>query len=284
MLTENRIAVSADPAVDLFVTQTPGPADRAVLVIHGGPDWDHSYLREPLDQLAGTHRVIWPDLRGCGRSTTGLADGDYTADAVVSDLIALLDALDLTRVDLLGFSTGGQFAQRLTLSAPDRTRRLIVASSSIPPVPTDAYDHWPQALAIRATANQLWASSPVPTPELIRADALASLEANVWRPQVREECSRRLEAIRFTAEWARPWLAGTLPPIRPENSLARLGALAVPILALHGRQDMTFPASLAEYTASQLPCARAVILDEAGHMAHIDQPDAWLAAIVAFLS
>jgi alpha/beta hydrolase fold len=95
MLTENRITVSADPAVDLFVTQAPGPADHALLVIHGGPDWDHSYLREPLDQLAGTHRVIWPDLRGCGRSTTGLADGAYTGDAVVSDLIALLDALDL---------------------------------------------------------------------------------------------------------------------------------------------------------------------------------------------
>jgi pimeloyl-ACP methyl ester carboxylesterase len=283
MLTQNRIAVSADPAVDLFVTQTPGPADRALLVIHGGPDWDHSYLREPLDQLAGTHRVIWPDLRGCGRSTIGLADGAYTADAVVSDLIALLDALDLARVDLLGFSTGGQFAQRLTLAAPDRIRRLIIASSSIPPVPPDAYDDWPEALELRATGNQLWTSVSVPTPERVRADALASLEANVWGPKGHEEYRRRLDAIRFTAEWARPWLAGTLPPIRPENSLARLGALAVPILALHGRQDMTFPASLAEYTAVQLPSARAVILDEAGHMAHIDQPEAWLAAIVTFL-
>jgi pimeloyl-ACP methyl ester carboxylesterase len=47
---------------------------------------------------------------------------------------------------------------------------------------------------------------------------------------------------------------------------------------------MTFPASLAEYTVTQLPRARTVILDGAGHMARIDQPDAWLAAIRSFLS
>lgn len=44
--------------VDLFVAWADGPADRTLLVIHGGPDWDHSYLREPLDALAGTHRLL----------------------------------------------------------------------------------------------------------------------------------------------------------------------------------------------------------------------------------
>jgi hypothetical protein len=51
----------------------------------------------------------------------------------------------------------------------------------------------------------------------------------------------------------------------------------------HGRQDMTFPAALAERTAALLPGATAVVLDEAGHMAHVDQPECWLAALSAFL-
>jgi pimeloyl-ACP methyl ester carboxylesterase len=76
--TESHTAVSADPAVRLFVAQSQGPANRALLVIHGGPDWDHSYLREPLNRLAGRHRLILPDLRGCGRSTLSLGDGQYT--------------------------------------------------------------------------------------------------------------------------------------------------------------------------------------------------------------
>lgn len=47
--TENHVVVSAEPDVRLFVAQSQGPAERPLLVIHGGPDWDHSYLREPLD-------------------------------------------------------------------------------------------------------------------------------------------------------------------------------------------------------------------------------------------
>src|ERR1700730_18537040 len=68
---EGTVPVSARPAVELFVARTPGPAGNPLLVIHGGPDWDHTYLREPLGQLAGRRRVILPDLRGCGRSTPG---------------------------------------------------------------------------------------------------------------------------------------------------------------------------------------------------------------------
>ncbi len=272
-----------DPQVELFTARSTGPAERALLIIHGGPDWDHTYLLEPLVDLADTHLLVFADLRGCGRSTLSLPDDEYNADAVVSDLISLLDKLGLPRVDLLGFSTGGQFAQRLALAAPDRIRRLIIASSSIPPVPEDAFDNWPEVAELQEADHRLWAGNPEPTPELTRADAIAGILANVWRPEAREEYRRRLDAVQFTAEWSRPWVAGNLPPIRPENSLERLTALATPILLLHGRQDMTFPAQLAEHTAAEMPNARAVILDQAGHMAHIDQPAAWIRAVNEFL-
>ena len=55
--------------VDLFLACAGSPADPPLLVIHGGPDRDHSYLREPLARLAGSRRLLMPDLRGCGRST-----------------------------------------------------------------------------------------------------------------------------------------------------------------------------------------------------------------------
>lgn len=283
MLIEEHIAVCGQPTVRLFTARSTGPADRALLVIHGGPDWDHSYLRQPLERLADTHRLVFADLRGCGRSTTGLPQDAYTPDAVVADLLALLDALRIERADVLGFSYGGMLAQRLTLAAPQRVRRLIIASSSIPPVPDDAYEHWPEVAQLQAAGNAVWADDPEPSPELVRADALAGIAANVCRPEARAEYRRRLEQVRFTAEWARPYVDGTLPPARPQNSAERLAALGVPILLLHGRQDMTFPATLAERTAADNPHARAVILDQAGHMAHIDQPELWLDAVAGFL-
>jgi pimeloyl-ACP methyl ester carboxylesterase len=52
-----------------------------------------------------------PDIRGCGRSTAGLPSGQYIPDAVVADLMALLDALGLGVVDVLGFSERGVHAR-----------------------------------------------------------------------------------------------------------------------------------------------------------------------------
>jgi len=142
-MTETRVRVAAHPDVELFVAQSAGPADRALLVIHGGPDWDHTYLREPLVQVGDRYRLVLPDLRGCGRSTCGLSPDQYTPDAAVADLVGLLDTLGLAAADLLGFSYGGLLAQRLALSAPDRVRRLIIASSAAYPVPSDAFADWP---------------------------------------------------------------------------------------------------------------------------------------------
>ena len=286
MITENVIRVAADPAIDLFLATVPGPPDKVLLVIHGGPDWDHSYLRVPLDRLAGTRRVLLPDLRGCGRSTSGLALADYSWDAAVSDMVGLLDALGIERADVLGFSTGGSIAQRLVLAAPGRVRRLIVASSSVLPVSDDDLDpDLREQRAARLAQGEAPGSEPgeLTGAAVNRADALRSAPANIWRPEKLGEYLERLARVRFTGEWLPGWRAGILGPARPKDSVNRLAALGIPLLLLHGRQDMTFPAALALAAADMIPGARAVVLENAGHMAHIDQPDAWLTALRDFL-
>ncbi|GAA2825144.1 alpha/beta hydrolase [Nonomuraea rubra] len=290
--------------VTLFAALTAEiPACDPLLVIHGGPDWDHSYLLDPLIRLADRHDLIFPDLRGCGRSTRGLPDDQYTPAAATGDLVALLDALGVATTDVLGFSYGGLIAQRLALAAPDRVRRLVIASSSVLPVPPNAFAGWPERDRRTAAAAAVWsnaaptgrdqaasdpaASDPAgadPTgPELTRAAAFAGAEADVWRAEALDGYRDRLARVRFSAEWLRPWRAGKLPGARPGDAAARLAALGVPILLLHGRQDMTFPAAQAERAAELIPRARAVLLDEAGHMAHVDRPRAWLEAVAAFL-
>lgn len=161
---------------------------------------------------------------------------------------------------------------------------MIIASSSIPPVPADAFDGWPEAARLRAAGDAVWANDPEPSPRLTRAAAITGAPANVWRPQARAEYLSRLRTVRFSADWALALRAGVLPPARPENSQARLASLGTPILLLHGRQDMTFPVTLAEDAATEMANARAVILDQAGHMAHIDDPRGWLTAVTSFLA
>lgn len=91
----------------------------------------------------------------------------------------------------------------------------------------------------------------------------------------------RLGQVRFGAEWMRPWQAGILPSPRLTDPIAALGT-RIPIMLLHGRQDMTFLASLAEQAAASLRDAVAVVIDQAGHMTHVDQPEAWLCAVRDF--
>lgn len=287
MFTETLIRVSEDPGVELFTAQTAGPDDRALLVIHGGPDWDHSYLRDPLIRLAGAHRVILADLRGCGRSTSGLAPGEHTPDHAVRDLIALLDVMGLPRADVLGFSYGGLIAQRLALTNPERVRRLVVASSSVLPVPADAFDGWAERDKRRADAAAALAAlelgSTISGPELTRAWAETAAAVDVWRAENLPGYWDRLARVRFTASWLGALRVGALPSPRLPDALTRLSNLGLPILLLHGKEDMTFPVSLAYEAQATIPSARAAVIADAGHMTHVDEPGEWLAALRDFL-
>ena len=285
VLTEERVAVGS--GVELFVASTSGPVERTLLVIHGGPTWDHTYLLDPLVRLAPKHRVVFSDLRGCGRSTTGLTAEQYTPDAVIADLTALLDHLRLDQADVLGFSYGGQLAARLALTT-DRVRRLVVASSSVQAVPPDAYAG-DMRRASRLSSGQIAPYGENPGADQSadalhnRAEAFANARVEVWHDDKVADYLDRLSKVRFTGDWNKPYDAGILPPARVPNAIERLAASGLPMLFLHGREDLTFPARLATVAADAIPTATAVVLDEAAHMAHVDRPDAWLDAVGNFL-
>jgi pimeloyl-ACP methyl ester carboxylesterase len=277
------VNVSDDPLVELFVAQSDGSSEHALLVVHGGPDWDHTYLRDPLVRLGGRCRLIMPDIRGCGRSTAGLPATCYTPDAVVSDLLSLLDALGLDTVSVLGFSYGGLLAQRLVARAPGRFRKLIIASSSIYPVPGDAYDYWPDRSDREAARLCAWASDQMDGPAQVRAAAIAGAQSDVWKQDRLDVYLDRLSEVRFGAEWLRPWRAGILPNAGLENAEHVLAEIGIPILFLHGSHDTTAPVSLATRAAGQIDSAQLVIIDGAGHMTHVDEPGQWIAALESFL-
>ena len=78
--------------------------------------------------------------------------------------------------------------------------------------------------------------------------------------------------------------AGVLPSPRLADPVAELSAAGRPVLLLlQGEKDMTFPAVLAGQAAARIPRATAVVLPEAGHMAHVDDPRAWMRALRSFL-
>ncbi|WP_086666690.1 alpha/beta fold hydrolase [Lentzea kentuckyensis] len=260
--------------VDIFVGWQEGTGDRTLLAIHGGPDWDHSYLRDPLQRL--DCRLLMPDLRGCGRS--GRVP-EYHPDGVVRDLVRVLDEFGVERADVLGHSYGGTVAQRFAITHPDRVRSLIVSGSSVLPVPPDAFAGWTERDEVLARQEDPWQRQDLSPEECVRAEAFAAAPANVWRAEAMPGYLRRLEEVRFGAEWVRQLQAGGLVSPRLPDAAQRIAELGIPVLLLHGRQDMTFPVSLVEPTLDLIPRARAVVLEETGHMLHADDPDGYLKAV-----
>ncbi|MFD4642523.1 alpha/beta fold hydrolase [Lentzea sp. NPDC058436] len=252
---------------EIFVAWQEWPQDRALLVIHGGPDWDHSYLRDPLAEL--DCQLLLPDLRGCGRSGRV---AEYHPDGVMDDLVRVLDAFDVERADVLGHSYGGMVAQRFAITHPSRVRSLIVSGSSVLPIPPD----------VSANARDPWQKDGL-TPDDVRAEAIAAAPANVFRTEAMPGYLRRLEDVRFGTEWLRQLQAGTLVTPRLPEAAQHLAALDIPVLLLHGRHDRTFPVGLVEPTLGLIPRARAVVLEEAGHMLHVDDPEGYLCAVREFL-
>ncbi|WP_437679178.1 alpha/beta fold hydrolase [Sorangium sp. So ce131] len=109
-----------------------GPAMRerpTVLLLHGGPGFDHTEFRPFGSALADVAQVIYLDHRGSGRSDRGGPER-WNLDTWADDVRAFCDALDIERPVVLGSSFGGMVAQAYAARHPDHPAKLILVSTT----------------------------------------------------------------------------------------------------------------------------------------------------------
>src|SRR3990170_6280658 len=105
---------------------------QPVLLIHGFPD-SHRLWRHQVPALMGAgKRVIAPDLRGFGESDRPEEVADYRIRHSVADMLAVLDALEVERAQVVGHDWGAAVAWTLGAFAPERVERLVVLSVGHP--------------------------------------------------------------------------------------------------------------------------------------------------------
>ena len=268
--------------VELYVRRLGDSARPMLVVIHGGPTWDHSYLLPAVEGLADIAHVVLFDLRGCGRSSRvpPLPESALQPDLIADDVAALIHTLGARSADVLGFSYGGGVAMRVVEQHPSVVRRLILAS-------TTAYGDMaaavpPERAAMCGTVD--WAD-PAFTADgaLSRAMAHADVPVTIWRLDRADEWRAVLDRVRFTSDWNAPYAAGTLKPARPDDPPAALNAWGGRVLILHGEREMTFPLAAARRLHAAVPGSALAVVPEAAHMAQFDAPGAWTAAIRDFL-
>jgi proline iminopeptidase len=276
----------------LFVERIPVPSAPAnapaLLALHGGLGFDHSYFR-PVGDRPGLDAVlsadpspvselVYFDLRGHGRSDPVRDWSEADFDTFADDIGALWREFGLDSVVLLGHSYGGYLAQAAALRHPESLAGLILSSTA------PAFDHAETALqlaAARATPAQLSAlmdgfSGPVESDarfsDLVRTvlpiyfeagtDALA--EAVAQRMQV---CAAAFNRGQF----------GLLPTFDVTDPLAHV---TVPTLCIGGTADwMAPPTHGPERLADLLPEADLRVLDGCGHFPFLERPEAFAAAV-----
>ena len=131
-----------------YVDEGPEHADERILLLHGEPSWSYLYRKMiPLLEGAG-FRVIAPDLVGFGRSDKPASRDDYTYARHVEWMrAALLEALGLTGITVVGQDWGGLIGLRLVAEHPERFRRVVAANTGLPTGggrTTEAFLAWPR--------------------------------------------------------------------------------------------------------------------------------------------
>lgn len=275
------------PGVALFVRQF-GRNGPPLLVVHGGPDWDHSYFLPFVLPLAQYCRLTLFDLRGCGRSQRFGNSGAYHIDRAVADLAALIAALRLGPVHLLGFSYGGRVALRFADRHPEMVSGLMLASTTAYEDYQADLDRWDKYrlrsdAGVRAEIARIMDDNSLSREEQTRRWAYASAPLNIYDPTLLPRYREVLNRVAFSGEWLAALKAGKLADVHHTDYGARLAELGLPMLILHGEMDMCFPLAVAKRLHAAIPRSELVVIPRAGHMAHIEATEAWNAAVLGFV-
>jgi 2-succinyl-6-hydroxy-2,4-cyclohexadiene-1-carboxylate synthase len=231
-----------------------------------------------LGALARCCRVIAVDLPGHGGSDAPEDIRHYTMERVVHDLLALCDALAPAPRELrvLGYSMGGRVALRLALAAPWRIAALVLEGASpgiMDPAERAARVATDRALADRIEREgmeafvQYWQALPLfASQQRLPAEARVALRA--------QRLANRPHGL---ANSLRGMGAGMQEPLAE-----RLAELSMPVLLIAGDLDEKYRAA-ATAMAGRIPGARAVIVPDAGHTVHLEQPAAFEQAVTELI-
>lgn len=215
--------------------------------------------------LAGCGRfVIRYDQRDTGRSTTyEPGHPGYTGRDLRADALALLDEYHLDAAHLVGVSAGGALVQLLALDFPSRVHSLVLISTSpairghrrLPP-PSAAFAEFVRS----ATVD--WSDTDSVIEYLVSyARLLAGEERSFDEPEVRDLVRRDIErANDIAALQNHDLLEGGDDKPREE-----LSSIEAATLVIHGTADPIFPFPHGEALASEIPRARLLVLEAAGH-------------------
>jgi pimeloyl-ACP methyl ester carboxylesterase len=245
-----------------------GGSGAALVLLHGFP-LDRSMWRGQAEALGREFRVVAPDFRGSGETPLGV--GDVTMETLAEDMAALLDELNLGRVVLGGLSMGGYVAFEFFRKFPERVRALVLADTR-PQADTEEGRRAREENARRALKEGM-------------APIVESMLPKILSAGTREGGGGVLERVRAMMLGMNPQGAAAalraMAVRRDQTDL--LPSINVPTLVIVGEEDSITPPEVAGAMNAKIEGSRLVVVEGAGHLSNVEQPEEFDRALVEFL-
>ena len=260
-----------------------------ILLFNGASDsmdaWDPSFL----SGLSSNHTVIVFDSRGIGNTTTG--SKPYSMQLLANDAAGLLDALNIDRADVFGYSLGGYITQQFTVSYPEKVNRLILAATTCGgkngiPAP-------PEFIKLQSDIVNKSLNNISFTAEEIKSLSSASLGSG-WIRQHPESLDTPANITTF--QQLKPGLSQNAMNNQKNAAFAwaatnwsgacdELAKIAKPTLVITGTDDnLLVPHGNALVIAGKIPGAWLVQIKDAGHAVMVQYPEEIGKIVNTFLS
>jgi pimeloyl-ACP methyl ester carboxylesterase len=246
-----------------------------VVLVHGLACGQRMWFHQRRG-LSGRHTVVTYDLRGHGHSDAPAEAARYSSGHLARDLVGLVDALDLGKVAVVGFSMGGGPALALAAARPDRVSHLVLAD-----VGAGADDTWrTQWLARRWVDFADHSGFDELVPDMLRSEFF-KLYVN-RRPRFRRYMEGLIRATPLIG--LRHTLAEVLGKRTPLFRMrSALQGIKVPTLVVIGQHDYVCR-NAARLMAETIPSAALHKIAGAGHMLPLEQPDEFSETLAMFLA
>lgn len=247
-----------------------------MLLLHGGPGFDHSMFKPDFAPLAEIAQLIYLDHRGNGRSEHGDPER-WTLDQWGDDVRAFCDALGIEKPIVFGYSFGGFVAQSYATRHPDHPAKLVLYSTA--PVldnalVLDAFEAI-GGTEIRAIAAAYFTDPTVDNRTAFRENCFPLYNMKPMDPNLRLRCivNNAVSDHFFQGEAKRM-------DFRP-----LLGRISCPTLVVAGARDPRCPLPLAQMIADAIPLglARLAVFENCGHGPHVEEPERTMTMLREFV-
>jgi 3-oxoadipate enol-lactonase len=245
--------------------QIDGPEGQPWLIFSNSLMTNLSMWDDQVSELKSSYRILRYDQRGHG--DTDVTEGKYSFDLLAADVIALMDALAITRADFAGISMGGMTALFLAQRHAGRFERIIACDCGPASTPASA-QQWQERVELAVGKGM---------------EALVEPTVARWfPPEFVATKAPVLDKVRgMIRSTPIQGLAGCAAALSDYDLRPGLTSIGHPTLLICGTKDATFPGI--QQINGAVGASKLVELPGAGHLSNLEQPETFSRAIRDFL-